>query len=172
MEIHVKFDRPNWRKVATVLLIILAVALLSWLVVNRDTSNIPAGVKRQLPFKAAYAAAVTDYKYDQSQKALSFTVNYDGRKVAVTEQSLPENLSSGSQFYFQALGIRPTAQFTSNIGPVALANFYKPGSLEYNGQAGVAVAGRTLVIANLSGKQEKLTNDQWKRFFDSLKISR
>lgn len=177
MEINIKFNlsRTAKRKVIFAL-ILLALGLAGWwLIQNRGGSTIPGEIKSQLSFRSVYAPAdwqPQTFNYVDQQKTLSFKFKFEGSDMVATEQPAPDSLVSGSQVYFQGLGIRPTAQFATRAGQVAIANFYQTGTLEASGQAGILLADKTMVIIQPTDPQKKMTNDQWKRLFDGLKLSR
>lgn len=178
MEIQIKISQPNWKKVTAVIVLALVFACGFWFWQNRDTSNIPGSIKSQLPFKAVYAPAGTvaqdSYTFEAERKALIFSLKFDDTDIIITQQPAPDNLAIGSQVYFQALGLRPTAQFATKVGAVAVANFYKTGTLEPAGQTAVLLAddNKTLVLAKPKEPNQKLSNDQWKKLFESLKLSK
>lgn len=178
MEINIKFNKPRQKSLIITISGLLAVGLIFLFFQIHDTSTIPSRIRQQLSFKTIYPPASNltpdqnSFNYQSDQKSLSFNVHYQGLEVSFTEQPAPDSLASGSQVYFQSLGLHPTAQFESKVGPVAIANFYKPGTLESNGQAAILVAQGTMVIAHPVDNNQKLANDQWKSLFDSLKLSR
>lgn len=178
MEISLKIDfkRPGnkiWYILAT---IFLATTLIALYLVFHNGSSLPPDVRSQLDFKSVYApnsiVEPDSFKYTAQGKTLTFNVSYQGTKLSFSEQPAPSNLANDTGGYFQSLGLHPVAQFISKIGSVAVVNFYTPKTYEPGGQAAVLVTSGTLVIATTVDKQQKLTNDQWKKLFDSLKISR
>jgi hypothetical protein len=157
-----------------VLLPIAAIGLLFFFF-PRNKDPLPTDIKAQVSFKVIYPSSKSGqlgaggYQYQAGQKALTFSLNKSGTHIIFSEQSAPNSVGTGSQVYYQALGLHPYAQFVSKLGPVALAKFYNPGTLSFLGQTGVLAAGGTLVTAH---PDKDLTNAQWKDLFDSLKITK
>lgn len=164
------------RLLLSLLLITLIVALAAtFYIKGRAADPLPADISKQLSFRSIYptsqAGKITGpgYTYLASQKTLSFTVSTAGTSVVFTEQPAPSSVGSGSQVYYQALGLHPYAQFVSKLGPVALVKFYHTGTLTPAGQSGILAADGTLLTAH---SEKNLTNEQWKDLFNSLKISK
>ena len=135
---------------------------------------LPDNIRRQLDYKAIYPAETSQidkgsYQYRADKKTLSFRITTNGKEVIFTEQSTPDELGRDEQAYYQALSLRPYAQFRTELGNVALVRFWQSGNLEPAGQSAVLAAGGTLLVAS---SQKGLTNAEWKDLFDSLKISR
>jgi hypothetical protein len=177
MEISLKFEKPSRRNVFRVLIVSALVAALLLLIVFRPQSSpVPQQVTKQASFKVVYpsdlkvvSSGKDGFSYQTSEKTIVFKANYQKTNLNVTEQTTPDNLANGSGVYFQSLGLHPVAQFNTSLGPVAVVNFYKTGTLEATGQSAILVAGKTMVIANTADANGKLSNDQWKSFFDGLK---
>ncbi len=168
--------KPRWKLWLVVVSIVAVVALVLVILVSSSGSPIPKSIAQQANFRTVYPSdgkivqgGSNGYQYQSQQKAIVFKVNYQGATISVTEQTAPANLASGTGVYFSALGLHPVAQFDSKLGPVAILNFYKNKTLEPAGQSGLLVASKTMVIANPLDAKTRLSNEQWKNFFDSLK---
>ncbi len=168
--------KPNWKLWLIVFLVVTAAALVLYILAASSGSPIPKTVSQQANFKTVYPSddkivqgGKSGYQFQSEQKAIVFKVNYQGAMMSVTEQTAPPNLASDTGVYFSALGLHPVAQFDSKLGPVAILNFYKNKTLEPAGQSGLLVANKTMVIANPIDAKTRLSNEQWKNFFDSLK---
>ena len=66
-------------------------------------------------------------------------------------------------------GLHPVAQINSKNGLAVIVNFYDAGTFGSEGQNAVFVKDGTLLIAHPDGK---ISNEDWKSFFDNLKISK
>jgi hypothetical protein len=180
MEINVRFEKPSRRNITRALIVIGLLAAIVLVIIYRPQSTpVPRAVAKQANFKIVYPSdlkMVNDgkqgFSYQTGQKTLIFKANYQGTNLNVTEQMTPDSLANGSGVYFQSLGLHPVAQFNTDLGPVAVVNFYKTGTLEATGQSAILVADKTMVIANTADSNGKLTNDQWKNFFEGLKQSK
>jgi len=184
--------KPAARKYSKFLLwlaIILLVIAGFWLHGRLGYKNtIPADIQSELRFKAAYPQpAIVDsasYDYQSGSGILSYGLNFVGTKLTVNEQQPPPSVTADPQGYLKALGIKPTAQFNSPIGPVAITAVYsdehpvvnggvgpQPVKSEPIGQSAISLTNQgTLLIIRPSGNQT-LTIDQWKSLFSKLKNS-
>ncbi len=180
MEVNIKFERPSRRTLAVFLsvlatLLLIVLATFFW----PHNSPIPKSVTSKANFRTVYPSDMSlvekgkdGFSYQDSQKAVTFKAKYQGVNLNVTEQAAPDSLANDSNIYFQSLGLHPLAQFNTPLGMAAVVNFYKTGSLEATGQSAILVADKTMVIANTADAKAKLTNDQWKSFFDGLRQSK
>lgn len=178
MEININIKGPSiriLRKFLWALLLGGLFALIFWFVFNKLTDNnpLPASIQKQLEYPVAYPDADTidlaTVQYQSTEKTLSYVAKIEGEEVVVTQQPSAESLADGSQILFQALGLRPYAQFQSKHGPVALAKFYETATLAPKGQSAVLTFKKTLLVATPKDNKE-LSNQQWKDFFDNLKV--
>ena len=176
MELSVKFNRPSQKTIAILVLSLIAAGLALLFFQHHDISPIPPNIKKQLSFQAVYPASPASvaidsnsYNYQAESQALTFKVQFQTVDIILTEQPLPDNFAAGSQIYYQSLGLHPYAQFQAKVGPAALLKFYKSGSLEAQGQTAIMTANKTLILAHPS---KDLTNDDWKVFLNSLRLSR
>jgi hypothetical protein len=159
---------------AGLVFLVLLILAGTYYYLQSNKNPLPADIKQQVDFKVIYPSSSngsldsSGYVYQPTEKTLNYNLINSGNKIVFTEQLAPNSVGSGNQVYYAALGIHPYAQFESKLGPVALTKFYKAGSLTSQGQSGILVAQGTLLIAH---PDKNLTNDQWKRLFDSLKIA-
>ncbi len=136
---------------------------------------LPATIKNQISFKVVYPSHspakidTSSYNYQSGQNALTFNTTFANTKVVFTEQPAPSTLGSGSDVYYQAIGLHPYAQFKTSLGTVALAKFWESETLKPQGQSAILATKGTLVIAH---SDQDLTNQQWKSLFDSLTSTR
>jgi flagellar basal body-associated protein FliL len=167
-----KTGPSKWTVIFGAVVFLVVAAVLIVFLLGRDKNPIPPSVKSQLSFRPAYPSSSTsnstNFKYQADQKALIYNYNFNGTNIVFTEQSAPSTVGSGSQVYYQALGLHPYAQFVSKLGPVALVKFYNPGTLTPAGESGIMATSGTLVIAHAD---KDLTNEQWQALFNSLKIA-
>jgi hypothetical protein len=104
-------------------------------------------------------------KYDSSLKVLSFNATVAGHKVVMAEQPTPDQFIDIPQAYDKVVeNMNAYAQFDSALGTVHLT---KPTQL-HGGQTAVINAKGTLLFAKPSSN---LTDDQWRRFFNSFAVA-
>lgn len=168
---------PPRKKLVVIFLtiVILGAAAAALYFKNTESDPIPQEVRTKVSHSVIFPSTSkariddTSYTYLADQKVLKFNVQYSGKTVVFSQQPTPENIGSGEQAYYPALGIRPYAQFNSPLGPVALAKFWQSGTLEPAGQSAILVAGGTMLTAH---SDKGLSNQEWKELFENLKISK
>jgi hypothetical protein len=171
MQLSVRLHISKKAVLITLLALVLASAGTALYLLQDNTNPLPQSVKSQIGYKAIYPSKVSQidpnsYAYQADGKTLSFIVTTNNAHVTFTEQPAPNTLGSDGQPYYPALGLHPYAQFKTKLGPVALAKFWKAGSLKPVGESAILATGGTLLIAH---SDKDLTNAQWKTLFDSLK---
>lgn len=181
MEIKVSLNKPGKKffVLLTGVAVLCGLVLCAFLLFGSSKNPIPASIIQQAKFKTVYPAdskivknGQSGYQYQSNEKSILFKVDYKNQPLIVTEQAAPASLANGTGVYFQSIGLHPIAQIQSKPGQVAVVNFYQSGTLEPVGQAGILVAGNTMVIARTVNNRAKLTNEQWKSFFDGLKLAK
>lgn len=158
----------RWGIIAAVgvLAAVAAVAAAGGYLLLHNSSPIPAPIAKQLTFSAVLPkqkelvnAQVdpSSYKYDSSNKLLTFVVNAPGYSVVMSEQAYPEVL-----IYDKLVnGLNPYDEVDTKQGKVTLT---RPNNLN-GGQAAVANPQGLLIFAKPS---RDLNKDEWQRFFNSL----
>jgi hypothetical protein len=166
---------PHIKPVFLIIPAVLVMAVLGAFLVPKLTksSPIPADIAKQVSYRVIYPSkthqiAPASFDYEPDQKTLSFIVNHNHKNVVFTEQPAPDTLAANGQVYYPALGLHPYAQFQTNLGPVALAKFWKSGSLDPVGQSGVLATNGVLLVAHTD---KNMTNTEWKDLFNSLQLS-
>jgi hypothetical protein len=155
------------------ILVLLAIGIFLYSKHNQKTP-LPPDLKRHVNFKVIYPRTTrvkiepTSYVYRSQQKILTYKASYGGTTVVFTQQPAPPNIGTDTQAYYPALGVHPYAQFTTDLGQVALTKFYQSGNLKLFSQSAVMVSQGTLLTAS---SEKPLTNEQWKELFSSLKIT-
>ena len=133
---------------------------------------IPRPIKQQVtstilaPKSSSFATDRESVKYSPNLKLLTFNVQTDTIKVVVSEQPTPENFIDIPQVYDKVVeGMGEYQKFDTAVGTVHLT---RPKELKGK-QAAVLDTKGTLMFA----KPEKdLSDDQWRKFFNSLDIVR
>lgn len=140
--------------------------------ITHNDSGVPKSIDNKLAFQALLPAKSqtsstfdkSTFKYDETNKVLTFIAYHQGVKITIAEQSYPEVL-----IYDKLVGtMNEYSEVQTKPGKVALT---KPKTLHgaqtavlstYNGTSGVL----------LFAKPEKnLANDQWTQFFNILEVS-
>lgn len=165
------------KKTATISVLVIGIILGGFLFyIKQSLANpLPDNIKQSISYKVIYPSSKTatvkqnSYQYQSKDRVLSYKAEAFGVNIVFTQQPLPDNISTGDQAYYPALGIHPYAQFKSKLGSVALTKFWESSNLEPKGQSAVMAAENVLLIAH---PDRALSNDQWKQLFDSLKITK
>lgn len=161
--------------IAGILIVAVIVGGLLFFIKQSLANPLPDNIKQSISYKAVYPSSKTatikdnSYQYQSKDKVLSYKAQAFGTDIVFTQQPLPDNISTGEQVYYPALGIHPYAQFKSKLGTVALTKFWQSSNLEPKGQSAVMAAENVLLIAH---PDKALSNDQWKQLFDSLKMTK
>lgn len=169
-------------------LAVLAGIFAVWYVIgHRSHPNpIPESVKSQVQFQTIYPTTgeVNDqsFNYVAEQGVLYYKTAYQGKDLVISEQSAPP-LKNGIADYASLLGLKPTSQFDTKNGHVYVVNVYteehpvinngqgpQPVVSDPIGQSAILIDKGTMFIARLNDKSQ-LSADQWKAFFNSLKLS-
>jgi hypothetical protein len=174
MQLNLSFNLSKKLLAAVFMALIAGLIIIFFFSKSAGGDPIPPAIKSQLSYRAIYPNGYgqiqsNSYKYQPSNKTLSYKLHVYDSGIVFTEQPAPESLGKNGQPYYPAIGLHPYAQFQTELGPVALTKFYQSGSLQPVGQSAVLASGGTLLIAN---SQKSLTNQQWKNLFNSLKIAR
>jgi hypothetical protein len=173
---HLKVSLNISKKVALILLAILILAGAETVFYIRQSNKnpLPSNIKNQVSYKVIYPSETkkintSSYNYQKDKKILSFNLQKNNNSIVFTEQPAPDNLGSGKDVYYPALGIHPYAQFKIGLGNVALTKFWQSSTLKPEGQSGVLASSGTFLIAH---SEKSLTNAEWKNLFESLKITK
>jgi hypothetical protein len=168
--------KVSTRAFITALVLLLLLGSAAFVVLkDNNAAPLPKDLKDKVDFRVVYPAASnaqiqqTSYVYHAQQRVLNFKVYYADTTVVFSQQPAPRNIGSDTQSYYPALGIHPYAQFGTDLGQVALTKFYQSGSLKPFSQTAVMVSKDTLLAAS---SEKTLTNEQWKKLFDELKITK
>jgi hypothetical protein len=149
-----------------ILLIVIAVALII------PKAPIPDKVKQQVTSTILVPAANTakiqpgTAKYDDKLKLLSYTTNFQGVNTIISEQPTPDSFVDIPQVYDKVVTQMGEYQsFDVDIGTVHLT---RPSDLKGR-QAAVLNTKGTLLFAKPSSD---LTDDQWRKLFNSFAVSK
>lgn len=145
---------------------ILVVAVIWW---KRSTTIVPPSIANQASFVIFYPAngsqitiQKTSFKYDNTNKQVSFIVAYQGQSITFGEQSSPDSFSDDQNFYPQFIqSLNGYSTFSSANGSVDLT---KP--TETNHETGVMNSKGTLLFAQ--DTTGNLSENAWKQLFNAL----
>lgn len=157
-----------WRIISGVAVISLVVVFVVDL--GQPTSPISSKVKRQLtstllmPLDYSVKIDRASVNYDGVGKLLVYNVLTDGTKIVVSEQPTPDQfVDIPGVFDKLVASMNEYKSFDVDVGTVHLT---KPKSI--NGkQAAVLNAKGTLLFAK---SEAKLSDDQWRGFFNHLQV--
>jgi hypothetical protein len=165
--------RLDFRRLLPILAVVVAVSLIYGVfMLLRPDPPIAAPIRKQLTSALLLPAAETvmidadSIKYDSGLKVLSFDAPIDGIRLSVSEQPTPENFTDIPQVYDKVVEqMRVYKKFETAIGIVYLT---KPESRK-GSQTAVMNTKGTLLFAN---PDKDLSDDQWRRFFNSFDVVR
>jgi hypothetical protein len=174
---HLKINLHVTKKAMLIALsiVVLIGAGTVFYIKQSSKTPLPSDIKEHVTFKVIYpsshAARIdkNSFVYQSKQKVLTFNVSFASKKVAYSEQEVPQALGADTQAYYPVLGIHPYAQFKSSLGQVALTKFWQSSTLKPEGQSAVLASKGTFLIAH---SEKNLTNSQWKELFQSVKITK
>ena len=173
---NISFLAKNSEKIRLLAILILVLAGLGLLIYNRASSDnpVPTDIKKQLSFRTIYPQSpeikvdTSSFNYQTDQKTLTFTVEYKGNDIVLTERQAPNGLTEAQNY--QSIGVHPYSQIQTRLGLVALTRAYiVEKTYEKQGQLAVLAAKGTLLIATRTGDKELSDND-WLNLFNSMKV--
>ncbi len=152
--------------IAVVAVALVVMAIVWW---QRGRSVVPSSILKQVSFVIFYpvnnAQLVIEkkgFKYNSSDKQVSFIVRYDGQSITFGEQGSPDSFSDDSSFYPQFIqSLNGYASFASVNGTVNLVT-----PTETKNEAGVLNAKGTLLFAQST--TGNLSENAWKTLFNTL----
>jgi hypothetical protein len=149
---------------------VLIGAVLIMAILVAPKSPIPPAVQKSLtstllvPKSSDIVVSRESSKYDSKDKLLSFSVAYAGTSIVMSEQPTPTQFVDIPAVYDKVVeGMTNYSSFDVNIGTVHLTT---PKQLAGK-QAAVLNTKGTLLFAK-PGKN--LTDDQWRKFFNSFAV--
>jgi hypothetical protein len=160
-----------------ILVILAAVAVLvAAILVATPDKPIPPQIKKQLtsalivPQGSDSDLAVIEQdspKYDKREHLLTYNVKYAGHKLVVGQQPTPPQFTEIPKFYETFRNqAGEYASFDSTLGTVYLI---KPQGLKGSQNAAVLNAKGTLIMVK---SDDKLSEDDWKKFFLTLDVEK
>lgn len=134
---------------------------------------VPSFIGRQASFIIAYpgeknSAKIdrSSFKYDTNNKILTYTSSIDSTHLVVTNQAAPDTFTDVPQTYDKLLtSMHAYSNFDSAAGKVSLTH---PPNVN-NQQVAVVIIQGTLMFVRAD---HDLDQDQWRRFFNNLLISK
>jgi hypothetical protein len=155
---------------------LLAVAALAAIVIGtilyfHAQQPIPSNIKKQVDFLVflpqgdeSFRTDRKSFKYDANLKVMSVVISSFGIKNTISEQASPDAFNDIPGYYDKLTEkLNSYANFGTDLGTVYLT---RPDELKGKQSAIMSTKG-TLMFAS-PGKD--LTNDQWRRFFNSLSV--
>lgn len=136
----------------------------------RPISRAPDSIQLQTPFTILVPQdrkiALSEWRYNASEKNLSFTATVQGKKVILTQQAAPLAYRDDKAAYDRFVGtLRPTANFRSPLGTVSLFRLVEEGTYNPGGDSAILLAHDTLLIAH---PPEAISEDDWIRLFQTF----
>jgi hypothetical protein len=172
--LRMKKKIPKWINkefVAAWASVVMLVVLVVWLW-PRPSSPVPANIKHQINFRVIYPKKypidTNSWKYLSSEKTLSFNAVINNNSVTITEQKAPLAYQNDKAAYNRFIGsLRPSANFDSPLGSVALTNFVTASDYQTVGATGILNAKGTMLLAHPTNN---ISEDDWRNLFNSMKV--
>ena len=163
--------RIHYWLIATVGVILVALAALAASYLLRNHSPIPSSIQSQLSFTPFVAGKEGDvigtdsYKFDAKNDLLSYVIHLEsGTFLTVSEQSTPQQFIDIPDGYVKLTdGLNRYGVFVNPLGTVYLT---RPKG-QSAGQTAVLNASGVLMFVRSS---KDLTDDQWRRVFNQFSL--
>ncbi len=140
------------------------------LIILRSNVVVPALIKNQVsstilvPIDDVIKVDKDSYKYNDSQKLLSFTARYENNVLTITEQPTPESFTDIPQAFDSLVSqMGEYSKFDTAIGTVHLTS---PQN-QQNIQIAVLNTKGTLTFVKSESKLEK---DEWNDFLNAFEV--
>lgn len=168
-------SKKVWLKLSLGIGIFLGISIvLLWLFIAlKPKPFIRAGVKKNIPFtvlvpsdESLITLDKTSVKYDSTTKLLTYSglINTNGAKLIFSQQPTPESFVDIPQAYEKLItSINQYSAFDSVQGKVYLT---KPTELK----GGTSAVMNTKGVLMFIKPTKDITEDEWKKLFNSLKI--
>lgn len=163
--------RPPVHVSVILISLVLAIVTAGLFLILKPNQPIPQPIQKQLDF-IPYIAKGQDitpdknsYKYDSSQKGLSFTVSSaQYGKLTFSEQSTPQQFIDIPDLYTKLVDkLNRYSVFNNQLGTVYLT---KPSD-QKNGQTAVLNSSGVLLFAR---SEKDLTDSQWRKIFETVRL--
>jgi len=162
-------DQKKIRKLILFILLALAAVMVGFVNSKHEDTLIPQVINNKLNFQVILPVTSrkgstidkTSFKYDDTNKVLSFIAHEDTVNISVSEQSYPEIL-----IYDNLVGtLNEYAEIQTKIGKVTLTH---PIRLNGGQTAVLSTHNSASDILLFAKPDEALTSDQWLQFFNSM----
>ena len=151
-----------------VILLLAVVSAVIFLIFFNRQVIVPSSISQQANFVIFYpqpsqqvTVQIKTFKYDPTNKQVSFIVSFSGRNITFAEQGSPDSFADDPNFYSQFITkLNGYTTFGSVNGTVDLT---RPS--EVKNETAVMNAKGTLLFANSNGD---ISEDNWKSLFNVL----
>lgn len=169
MHINKVFNLLKRPSTAAVAGLIVLVIVVGWFLYIREESSIPSEIKQKVyntliaPDDKIVEVDKESYKFNDDQKLLTYTAEFEGSSLNITQQPTPESFIDIPQVYEKVVAqMGEYSKFESRIGLVYLTK-----AKGQNNQIAVTNTKGTLMFVKSS---KDMSREVWMRFFNTFEV--